>query len=478
MRTRLLIPALAFLPLVASAAPKSSLPTEYPPVPPWPGEPPKLRVVESPCPGPNCDAELATPNALGRRVIYLNFDGVSLSRSTTNDDARNNQSAIVASTMSIPKFAVGALGYSGGLTREEVIQYTIAQLEESYADLDVEFTTTRPASGNYHMILFAGEGATCENTTGASSCAGIALRDCSEIMPNNIVFVFTWGLRYADLPQVAAHEGGHALGLDHIDNNDAIMYWQIQNSIPTEFGAGPIHGPDLEDACFGVTYQDSKERLLKNIGPRGQDVLAPQVQIVAPKNGATVIAGSPVVATVSDVDSAVASLTLSINGTIVETKKSGPWEFQIPADAPTGSATIRLEATDVSGNTAASQVAVEIADDIPCQTKDQCPEGLTCGDEGTCEPEAAPGTLGAPCTANEECASGLCGSVAGESRCTQSCDAASPCPGGFECLDDVACWPADGGGGGGCSVGGNGSGPGLLLLFAAAVLGTVRRRRR
>ena len=474
---RFLIPSLVLLASTAvSAAPKSSSNTVYPPVPPWQGEPPKLVVLDSPCPGPECQAELATPYALGRRTIYLNFDGVSLDRSSFNDDARHNQSAIVASTMSIPKFDVGALNFDGGLSREEVIQYTIDKLEDAYSALDVEFVTTRPADGNYHMIVFAGEGSTCENTTGASSCAGIALRDCSEVMPNNIVFVFAWGLRYADLAQVAAHEGGHALGLDHIDNRDAIMYWSIQNSIPTQFGAGPINPSDLEDACFGVTYQDSTERLLKNIGPRGQDVLPPSVQIVTPKNGATVIAGSPIIATADDLDSAVASLTLSVNGTVIDTKKSGPYEFTLPAEAPQGSATIRIEATDVGGNTSASQVAVMVASDIPCETNEQCPEGLACGDDGLCEPDAVPGTLGALCSTNDECVSGLCGAVAGESRCTQPCDAATPCPGGFECLDDVACWPSEGDGGG-CSVGGNGSAPGMLLLFAAALMGSLRRRR-
>ncbi|MGE0784800.1 MAG: CAP domain-containing protein [Sandaracinaceae bacterium] len=54
--------------------------------------------------------------------------------------------------------------------------------------------------------------------------------------------------------------------------------------------------------------------------------------------------------------------------------------------------------------------------------------GLPC--RGGC---GVAGSLGDPCTANAQCASGMCASADGRQFCTALCDASSPCPTGFAC---------------------------------------------
>jgi MYXO-CTERM domain-containing protein len=44
------------------------------------------------------------------------------------------------------------------------------------------------------------------------------------------------------------------------------------------------------------------------------------------------------------------------------------------------------------------------------------------------------GGLGAPCTANADCAGNICASQNGSSTCTRTCDATNTCPRDYECV--------------------------------------------
>jgi Trypsin len=106
-------------------------------------------------------------------------------------------------------------------------------------------------------------------------------------------------------------------------------------------------------------------------------------------------------------------------------------------------------------------------------------------DHGTCAPNPfSPGGVGSTCTKDTDCASGSCGAVGTDKKCTESCTpgAASTCPSGFDCLaaggGNGACWPgADGGGGGCCDAQSSSSAPSFFLLGVGAIL-LMRRRRR
>jgi V8-like Glu-specific endopeptidase len=71
---------------------------------------------------------------------------------------------------------------------------------------------------------------------------------------------------------------------------------------------------------------------------------------------------------------------------------------------------------------------------VTCAADTECPTGFACtavgGDLSVCAPSL--GLLGAPCTANEQCASGLC--ELGNGICTRFCDIDSPCGAGDACV--------------------------------------------
>jgi hypothetical protein len=125
-----------------------------------------------------------------------------------------------------------------------------------------------------------------------------------------------------------------------------------------------------------------------------------------------------------------------------------------------------------------------------CDGASPCPGGFTCVPVDTSTSVCVPdrGGLGAACTMNEACASGICATQASRSYCTRTCDAANACPRDFECTltaDGVTsvCEPRERSrvtSGCRCAApGGRGSMPiGAALLIAGLVLAVVTRRRR
>jgi len=445
---------------------------------------PQVIRVEGPCPGPECDAAGLQPQAKGKRIVYLVFGGLTLKSvsSGTSESAALNQSWIInkhtatGSTKTVPAFQTSDLQSTNGLSRAQIIQGVIDQLYNSHAPYDVEFTTTRPTSGTYQMIVFGGS---CGSVYGESGCAGIAMGDCGDYIPSNITFVFTRDLRVpGDLASTAAQESAHAYGLGHTDDNYDVMYPYVQTSIiPTSFGAGQV--PD-SSGC-GLSYQDSNQRMLDTIGPRGQDTVKPMLTITAPQSGATVHAGDPISATATDA-SGIDFLEFRIGDDNV-VDDTAPYGRTVLALAA-GNYTISVYAHDNKGNKAFAQVSVYVSDggEQSCTNTTDCMNGEECKNNICVPDNGLSGELGDTCMDNAECLSGICGTISDQSLCTQQCDDATPCPSGFECVSGGACWPSSGGGAsdgatGGCAAAGPGSGsvPTLLVLVTALLLAWRRR---
>ena len=466
----LALAAAALLPRTLAAAPPAGLTSDASAVP----SAPRL-AVPLPCPGSAlCPApgEPPSANAQGLRTVYLNFDGVTLKSSASSEDSRTNLSFIISSTVAegqslvVPSFEPG-----GNFVRSQVIATVVDNLKDLFLPYNVVFTTTRPPSGDYHMVVF---GSDCAAVAG-KDCAGIALLDCGDSLANNIVFVFPGGLRLGDLATTAAQELAHALGLAHTTDRTDVMYPSLQEQFPVAFGAGPI--PD--EACFGETFQDSHQAMLDAVGFPGQDTTKPSVRITSPASGATVEAETAISATISD-DTSVVSASLLVNGAEVATRSAPPYDFTLPPDTAAGKTTIVVRASDSSENVGEHRVIVTLAGEAqPCD-EGTCPEGLRC-EEDLCVADADP--LGTLCESDSDCASALCAAGDDEQRCSESCSAEAPCPAGFACRDSSVCWPADevdsaGSEEGGCAIGGDPrSALGALgLAFIALLAGTRRRR--
>lgn len=431
------------------------------------------------CPGPSCTGGAdPSPAAQGLRTVYLSFEGVTLTASVTADDARSNTSYVLSEVAepgerrAIPAFDPADLADDLGASRAEIIQYTVDELDSIFEPYNVEFTTTRPAGGNYHMIVFGG---TCLGVAN-QVCAGIAPLDCGDDMPRNIVFVFPPALSALELAPTAAQELAHAFGLAHTLDRSDVMFPQTQpDDPPRAFGAGQI--PEGDERCNGsLTFQDSHQELMDIVGYRGQDTTGPELSLSSPAEGALVTADTPVVVEASD-QTGVASVSLVIEGTEVDSATAPPYRLAIPSDTPLGQLFLTLRAVDELGNQSQLRVAVYFGTgaEEPCNDG-VCADGLECV-SGLCFPAADTGAIGDTCDINEDCQSSVCAEVDGDRLCSQRCASDEECPSGFRCRGATACWPVPEDSGG-CAVGrGDRSALGGLGL-ALFALGWMAARRR
>lgn len=417
-----------------------------------------------------------------QRIVFVSFEGATLTKvDPPDEDATLDQSAIVDSNPEvIPPFDPSVLAdVPAGTTREDIIASVIDYLYLVADPYDIEFTTERPASGPYSMIVVGG---TAEEVCGAADMYGNAWSDCGDLsFPNAISFVFPTGIPVTNLGVTVAHLMGVSFGLVATDNPDGVMYWNtFAQPLPEGFTTGVVHDwPETESvdtACGGSTVQDAHQILLDTIGPRGQDYQNPEVRIISPPDNSFVRAGDLVVADATD-DRALQYAELTVD-TISQRKGSPPYEWTISADVAPGPQGLRVIAYDTSQHSGFGQVNVHMAsgDEPACDGSGDCEAGFACLPEGLCVPEGyTAGALGTACASDEECVSVQCRTFGSESTCTRACDDATLCPADFSCNGDGVCAPPKSGG---CVVSAAPRGRAPLLPIVLLALATVLPLRR
>ncbi len=392
--------------------------------------------------------------AIGPRTVYLNFEGASLSRSQFADDATTGESAIVVQNLSIGAFDANSLRSTEGLTRSQIISRVVSGMQQLHAAYNITFTTSRPSSGNYQMIVFGGN---CAGVAG-TNCAGIALRDCGDQMPNNITFVFPGGLRVDDLITTAAQENAHAYGLGHTDDTTDVMYPAITNAIPFRYGEGNI--PD-NSGC-NTSYQDSHQLMLDTIGAPGTDSNGPTITVTNPQTDGVLFPGDVISGSAAD-SSGIASVEIAIGQW--STNASANFDVIVPSGLATGQITLWIFATDNDGNRTTKSIPITMAsgNEDTCSKASDCSAGLKCK-SNLCVPDDGLNELGDTCSNAQECTTGICQLLVEDSFCSQTCSAEVACPDGFGCRSNGFCFKSTNSG---CS---SSSSTPLLMLFITMVL--------
>jgi len=119
-------------------------------------------------------------------------------------------------------------------------------------------------------------------------------------------------------------------------------------------------GPAGWDAQYGWGRLNAAQAVAMAVDYTGgaSDVQPPSVAIVSPAAGATV-GGMVTLSVAASDDVAVASVSLSVDGTLLETDTAAPFDFSWDTTSlPDAPHTIRADATDTTGNTASSSMTV------------------------------------------------------------------------------------------------------------------------
>jgi hypothetical protein len=279
------------------------------------------------------------------KVFYLNYaDGRALPRTNPNP-CRDTA----------PKFVCGFAPTAAECQRQ--IQ---AYLDRWYADFNVVFTLTRPASGSFYTeVVSSGGGAWCD---AAANVAGVAPFLCDDLS-GGVAYTFIGGKNAKETAIIISQEHAHLVGLEHTLSTKDIMDPTI---CPDCDGFENVENRIQNDHC-GRTRQNSYQMMKERLGtwtggikptPFGcdHDAVTPLVRILAPVENATVGSNFPLVVQASD-DCKISQVSVAVAPMGLQTQSTkAPFEWTLTKIK--GRQTITVTAVDPSGKQSTATVTV------------------------------------------------------------------------------------------------------------------------
>lgn len=150
--------------------------------------------------GMHPDAGMQPATCANGRKLYLNFDGVTLTRTTPSDATQNKVSWMSNTSATVPPF------HDGSGTRIADIAAIVAGVKSRLTGRPIDVVTTRPASGPYVMVVFGGTrdlvGTTYSYATNEHDCGDLVKSDVGWVsdepsvsyVPDLVIGTIGWGL--------------------------------------------------------------------------------------------------------------------------------------------------------------------------------------------------------------------------------------------------------------------------------------------
>jgi hypothetical protein len=186
------------------------------------------------------------------QVVFVNFRGPTI-RNCGNycSDASTNRSWVVGNFFGRGSFDFAP--YTNAANKPVIVR----KLRAIFARYRVSFTTTRPASGAFTMIVIS---------PSYAAHHGVAPLDCGNANQSDIAFVYRIGNASADIiARFAAHELGHSFGLSHVVSGADIMHW---DSSGRSFSASTYDAARDTGKCYPGSLQKGPALLAASLGLR------------------------------------------------------------------------------------------------------------------------------------------------------------------------------------------------------------------
>jgi Big-like domain-containing protein len=275
----------------------------------------------------------------GPVTLWLDFEGAGVAHATVDDSAAMPvQSVLAPSSALVPPFSSAAIAPK--VTRAQAIAAVVDRVRTLVHPFNVDIVVARPPAAPYTRVLVGGD----TSLLGvAVSEAGLARVDCANVTDADVVYDFAAAQTpdyggVVGIANTAAHEAGHAFGLEHLDARHDVMYavaapaQTLPDLFTLAFGSGNFSAFGAARQCTSVDPVDEVALLDCNVGarPPGGDVTPPTLDWTAPAGD--VPSSFTLTATASD-DVAVVRVEFYKNLELVAAPSAPPYRATIEAAA-------------------------------------------------------------------------------------------------------------------------------------------------
>jgi len=191
------------------------------------------------------------PACFNGRVVFLSFEGESLTRALVSDAKTNRASWMEIGSGTAPPYKAGVQN------RAVEIQAIIDGVRAQLSSFPITVVTTRPLTGDYVMIVYGGQ----PGQVGSEFGGAVQELDCGDAVRNDVAWISDNVGSVQRIVNFSVGAIGFGLGLTAtLDPTDCMCGWDnnctSDNNQACTLTPGIARDPNARQRCNGVTTQD------------------------------------------------------------------------------------------------------------------------------------------------------------------------------------------------------------------------------